>query len=759
MSSEARIREILSNPYLRLNTLYKIKDAYGNKIPFRLNWAQKDLYENMHYYNVILKARQLGFCLDPQTKVLTADLRWVPIEKLQIGQQIIGVDEHPPEPRKMRKMRTASVQGVIEVFREAYEIKFNNGDTLICTAQHPWLGQKAATDLKWMNIDGSNGRSKLRVGDRVRMITKMWEDGSYEDGWFGGVIDGEGSISLPAATGAEVNVAQREGHVWDRIKNYLCENGYNYRVETDKRESGVKSKLGKCTVHKACISRIDELFRLIGKTRPSRMIGKNFWEGKGLPGHGVENNLWGVVESIKPLGKRRLIDLQTSTGTYIAEGYVSHNTTFAMIYFLDQCLFNPNHSAGVIAHQREAAEDLFRNKIRFAYDELPEWIRQRIPAKSDSARVLEFANGSSIAVGTSLRSGSFQKLLISEYGKTSVREPEKAREIKSGALNTVHIGQQIFIESTAEGQSGEFYDICQRAQHHVGELTPMDPKFFFFPWYKHPGYSLDAEVNVSLEMEKYFKSLGVELTPGQKAWYVKKSIEQGDMMKREFPSTPEESFQGSMEGSIFYNEMLALREDKRVTRVPYEPTKSVYTFWDLGDRDACAIWFFQHIGMEYRFIDYWEGSQVGGLPTWVRVIKDKPYLYGRHYWPHDGAYRQSGTGKLLKEMGEELGLRPITIVQKTSNKMASIEKVRPILRRAVFDSEKCALGLKRLDDYRREWDDNLGKWMDKPRHDDSSHTADALRTMADGYDGRRSEFIDYDDRNEYAVVDYDVLSH
>lgn len=494
MSAEAEIQRVLSNPYLRLNTLYKIKDKHGNKVPFRLNWAQLNLYSNMHYYNVILKARQLGF------------------------------------------------------------------------------------------------------------------------------------------------------------------------------------------------------------------------------------------------------------------------TTFAMIYFLDQCLFNPNHSAGVIAHQREAAEDLFRNKIRFAYDELPAWVKERVPAKSDSARVMEFANGSSIAVGTSLRSGSFQKLLISEYGKTSVREPEKAREIKTGALNTVHIGQQIFIESTAEGQSGEFYDICQRAMGNTGELSPMDPKFFFFPWYKEPGYSIDADVSIDDKMDKYFKSLPVELTPGQKAWYVKKSLEQGDLMKREFPSTPAESFQGSMEGSIFYNEMMKARADGRICRVPYEPTKAVHTFWDLGNRDPCSVWFFQHIGMEYRFIDYWEGSDIGGLPAWIRVIKEKPYIYGQHYWPHDGNYKQLGTGKVLKETAEELGLRPIKIVPRTKDKQVSIEKVRPILSRAYFDNDKCFTGLMHCENYRREWDDNLGQWSREPRHDSASHAMDALMTMADGYDGRNNEFIDYNDRTEYATIDYDVFA-
>jgi hypothetical protein len=434
-------------------------------------------------------------------------------------------------------------------------------------------------------------------------------------------------------------------------------------------------------------------------------------------------------------------------------------TTFAMIYFLDSCLFNANHSAGIIAHAREAAEDLFRNKIRFAYDELPQWLKSMVPAKSDSARVLEFANGSSISVGTSLRSGTFQKLLVSEYGKTSVREPEKAKEIRTGALNTVHVGQQVFIESTAEGQSGEFYDIVQRARAIEGlPLTVMDPKFFFFPWYKHPGYSLDADVSIDDKTAKYFSSLPIKLTPGQKSWYVKKREEQGDAMLREYPSTPEEAFQGSMEGSIYYNEMLLARQVGRICKVPWEPSKPVHTFWDLGDRDPATCWFFQHVGLDYRFIDYWEGSQVGGLPAWKRMLSEKPYIYGIHHWPHDGKYTQMGTGKLLSVMAQEIGIRPLKIVPRTRLKQASIEKLRPILGRAWFDAERCAAGIKHLEDYRREWDDNTGTWSKEPRHDMASHCADALMTMADGYEGRSSEFIDYAERAPYAENDYDPLA-
>lgn len=429
-------------------------------------------------------------------------------------------------------------------------------------------------------------------------------------------------------------------------------------------------------------------------------------------------------------------------------------STFILIYLLDSCLFNSNQSAGVIADTRDNAEELFKNKVKFAYDNLPEFIKAKITSTTDSAKKLEFSNGSSIRVGTSLRGGTFQKLHISEYGKIAARYPEKAIEIKTGALNTVHAGQQIFIESTAEGQQGEFFDITERARklNTLGkELTPLDPKFFFFPWFNHPDYKLssaDADnTSVNADMSDYFKRLsnqGIDLSPGQKAWYVKKHEAMGDQMKREYPSTPEEAFEASLEGAYYTKQMTIVRRNKQITQVPHEPRKPVYTFWDIGKgRDDMAIWFFQHIGNQYRFINYHESSNEG-WEYYQRLLASYPYNYVKHYWPHDGGQSVlTGTIKTHKELAQEFGIRPIKIVPRTNDVQADImNKCRTVLPRCWFDEDNCSVGIKHLDSYRKEWDDKLGVWKDKPRHDQSSHCADAFRTFACGYEGRQEELTD-----------------
>src|SRR5262249_16657225 len=154
----------------------------------------------------------------------------------------------------------------------------------------------------------------------------------------------------------------------------------------------------------------------------------------------------------------------------------------------------------------------------------------------------------SIRVSTSHRSGTLNYLHISEYGKMCAKHPDKAREVRTGALNTLQHGQVAFIESTAEGQEGHFYELCDLAQSKQRQgtaLTPLDFKFHFFRWWKNDGYELDpAAVIIPDLYARYFEKLeetqNISLSPAKQAWYVKKAETQLSDMRREYPSTPEE---------------------------------------------------------------------------------------------------------------------------------------------------------------------------------------------------------------------------
>lgn len=424
-------------------------------------------------------------------------------------------------------------------------------------------------------------------------------------------------------------------------------------------------------------------------------------------------------------------------------------STFILIYFLDCCLFQDNHAAGVIAQGLTEAEDLFDNKVKFAYDNLPDDVRLRVTAVTDSTRKLEFSNGSSITVGTSLRGGTLQKLLVSEYGKISAKYPDKAVEIKTGALNTVHSGQMIFVESTAEGQAGEFFDmvtLARKLEMEKRPLSPLDPKFLFFPWWQNPSYLLlpiDAQNTLfTADNEKYFKeleSIGIILTHEQKAWYVKKEMIMGDKMMREYPSTPDESFAAAVEGAYYGKQMSYLRKAGMITAQPlWEPKELVYTFWDLGNFNYTAIWFFQQVAREWRMIRFHQASG-DDLEQYAAYVREQPYSYGAHFLPHDGDHVRLGQkNRSTKQILESLGVKPLRIIPVSRSISVDIEtKCKPALMKCWMHAVDCADGIKCLDNYKREWDDNRAVWRDQPKHDEFSDGADAFRTFAAGYQSEK----------------------
>ena len=416
-------------------------------------------------------------------------------------------------------------------------------------------------------------------------------------------------------------------------------------------------------------------------------------------------------------------------------------TTFICILFLDTALFRPNTHCGIIAHNREDAEEFFSNKVRFAYENLPDLIKTTMSAPTDSTKKLAFTNGSSIRVGTSLRSGTFYMLHISEFGKICARFPAKAQEIVTGGINTVHAGQFVFIESTAEGRAGYFFEFCMTAMKRLAQGTKLNKlqfRFHFFPWWKDPRYSMDQNTIITADLKKYFHELegkGIKLTRKQKNWYAAKKELQGDDMMREYPSTPAEAFNASIVGSYYAPQMATMRKESRITKVPYDNMYPVNVFWDIGYNDSMALWFHQRIGSRNHFINYFEGSGEG-LEYYVAFMKELPYIYGRHFMPHDGKNHSPQTGLSFREYATKLGLTNITIVPRAKNQeevQRGIAAVRNMLTTSWIDEEHCDDGIKCLDNYRKEWDKNLGEFKLTPLHDWSSNGADSMRCGAVAY--------------------------
>jgi hypothetical protein len=173
------------------------------------------------------------------------------------------------------------------------------------------------------------------------------------------------------------------------------------------------------------------------------------------------------------------------------------------------------------------------------------------------------------------RWGAVSQAKATEFGKICAQAPEKAREIVTGALNTVEAGQFVVIESTAEGA---FYEMTQRARTRAASdkaLTPLDYRFHFFPWWRDEAYALhDQAVVLGSEDERYFELLeetGVTLSPAQKRWWVKKAETLGGAMKREYPATPDEAFEQALEGAHFAQDLFAATKQGRIGGFPTIP--------------------------------------------------------------------------------------------------------------------------------------------------------------------------------------------
>lgn len=470
----------------------------------------------------------------------------------------------------------------------------------------------------------------------------------------------------------------------------------------------------------------------------------------------------GNAVKFKPNEVQRLLEGGLHNRNVILKSRQHGISTWACIRALDLCLFRKNTAAGIIAHTKLDALKFLRNKILFAYDRLPAWLREARPLiRKDMNGELVFGNDSRLVVDVSLRSGTYQWVHISELGPMHTRYPLRAKEVVKGTMNAVGPNGYVTIESTADGSSGPFYETCQRAMQmdrlvrgDAASLGKMDYKFWFLAWFEDPTNVLHEDVFVSPEMLDYFAEVeaetGTTLRPEQRAFYIKKAEEQAaageDSMWSEFPSTPAEAFKASVQGSYFGKLIDKAELQGRITNVPFIPGIPVNTFWDIGKNDTTAIWFHQQIGPWHHFIDYYETAGEGAdhfaLELQTRAQKCG-YVYGKHYLPHDAEvsdWSQSGMKTRAQQL-EDLNVKPLVVVDRIQDILDGIAMVRAVLPRCRFDRKKCGElkpgeklgGLPALRSYRKEWNDRGQCWASTPLHDWASNGADAFRQFAQGY--------------------------
>lgn len=199
-----------------------------------------------------------------------------------------------------------------------------------------------------------------------------------------------------------------------------------------------------------------------------------------------------------------------------------------------------------------------------------------------------------------------------------------------------------------------------------------------------------------------------------------------EMTEEEFEQEYNCSWEAYMRGSVYGKELSLAHSEWRVKESLYDPALQVYTFWDLGISDAMSIWFVQITGWQIRIIDRYSNTGYW-LEHYAEVIKNKPYKYADHYFPHDIRQREISTG--LTRLETAIRLLGNCKVVPMSTIESGIDAGRLLFKNIWIDSSLEEF-INNLSLYQYEWDDKLWQFKKQPIHDFTSHDADWFRYMA-----------------------------
>ena len=435
-------------------------------------------------------------------------------------------------------------------------------------------------------------------------------------------------------------------------------------------------------------------------------------------------------------------------------------STYIAIRMLDYSLFCSNKTSGIIDKTDDDAKRKLA-KINFAYEHLDDpddpttasigaLIKSSRAIVFDNKKEMQWENGSKIWCGTNLRGGTLQFLWITELGYISFYDPDRAEEIKKGALNTVHAGNTIVIESSHEGgKFGVSYHFNKLAMESHEPLSPMDWRFHFFEWWRHKKYALpvDQWYQPTKDDLDYFKSLAdrkIKLTEAQKYWYLKKRASIGDSITHEFPSTVDECFESVIRGAIYGKQITLLRAKKRIYDFEHDRTAPLYAFWDIGYSDYTALWLLQFSRRDINALAFRCNCRQDPA-FYVAIVREWERLYEmpvvKNYLPHDADSKEK-SGKSYRDYLREAGMSNVQVVVRSPDKWPGIQRLRSKLPQFYFHKTNCGQewvhdgrtmpsGIGCLEGYHTKEDASSGVIREEPVHDETSHGADALRTFSE----------------------------
>ncbi len=260
-------------------------------------------------------------CIDPGTQVLKSDLSWQAIGDLRVGDDVVALDENSPGQRRHRKMRQATVTAVMRRKSHRLKIHFTDGREIICSPDHRWLGSLSQNERQWWPT------RKLKAGATISWLGDPWRhELNWEAGYLAGLFDGEGSLAIQktlrrndgeARGSFRMLITQNPGVVLDTAIDLLSKRGF-------KMSRPYASKHSRCL--RVEVHTLYDVLRLLGSVRPVRLLAgaAGIWQGKAFKPNGHGDSAL-TIETIELLKEGDLCDIETTAGTFVAGGLVSHN--------------------------------------------------------------------------------------------------------------------------------------------------------------------------------------------------------------------------------------------------------------------------------------------------------------------------------------------------------------------------------------------------------------------------------------------------
>jgi phage terminase large subunit len=308
-----------------------------------------------------------------------------------------------------------------------------------------------------------------------------------------------------------------------------------------------------------------------------------------------------------------------------------------------------------------------------------------------------------------------------------------------GANGTEFVFAGLRKQTVSSIKSYEAIDICWVEEASVVSRRSLT---ILLPTIRKPGSEIWLTLNPDLETDPVYQDFVINPPKGalviktsyhDNNWLSDESRQKIETLREKDPDTFHHVYEGAtrstVEGAIYKSEIQAAETAGRIREVPFDPMRPVDTFWDLGFADRVSIWAAQRTPFEIRILRYFEGDHQA-IDYYLREMQTWGYVFGTCFLPWDGGTRSLGTGKSIEEImrGKGFNVR----VNRQLSVADGINAVRTLFPQLYFDAKLCADGLQYLRRYQWGPATALGVPRSQPLHDDASHPADALRTLAVG---------------------------